>query len=147
MALRARIVLALAVAVPLLALAATLMRYFEFRAAADGAGTHGTVVVEQGFTSGSGDEVCTGTFSPDGGGPAVEVDVEVDGRCKEGAVLDAFLVEPAPLHPDWWGRPTAWTAGTGTAAHLAPVVVVTVFLVVPVALAAWLLRRRLRPRP
>jgi hypothetical protein len=134
---------ALLVLVPLLALAAVTVRYLEFRSAADGAsGTHGAVVVEKADVSGGGDEVCTGVFTPDGGGPDVEVDIEVDGRCTEGERLDAFLVEPAALHPDRWGDPTAWTAGTGTGEHLAPVVAVLVFLVLPVLLAAVILRRR-----
>ncbi|RRR99461.1 hypothetical protein [Glycomyces terrestris] len=141
---RRALVLAAFAAVPLLALAITAVRYTAFRAAADGSGTHGTAVVERAHVSGGGDEVCTGAFTPDGGGPATEVDIEVDGPCTEGERLDAFLVEPAALYAGW-GRPTAWTAGTGTGEHLAPVIVVFVFLVLPVLLAALVFRRR-RPR-
>lgn len=126
------------------ALGVTLVRYQEYRAAVDGSGgTRGTAVVEVAFLSGSGDENCKGEFLPDGGGEAVEVDIEVRGRCEEGQRLPAVLVEPAPLHPEWWGRPTAWTAGTGTAQHLTPVIMVLLLLILPVGIAYWATRKPL----
>lgn len=129
---------------PLLILGVTIMRYLEFRAAVDGdAGTRGVAVVERADVSGSNDETCVGAFTPDGGGPAVEVDIEVDGRCVEGEHVPAVLVEPAMFHPRWWGRPTAWGPGTGTGEHLAPAIAVGLFLVLPVGAVAWIFRGQL----
>ncbi|MCC3763926.1 hypothetical protein K3N28_12710 [Glycomyces sp. TRM65418] len=126
------------------ALGVNLARFMEYRAAVDGSGgTRGTAVVEVAFLSGSGDANCKGEFRPDGGGPAVEVDIAVRGRCEEGQRLPAVLVEPAAFHPDWWGRPTAWTAGTGTAQHLTPVIMVFLLLVLPVGVAFWAARKPL----
>jgi hypothetical protein len=139
--------LALTVAVlllPLLILGVLVARYLEFRTAMDGdAGTSGVAVVEQAHVAGSNDETCVGAFTPDGGGPAVEVDIEVDGRCVEGEQVPAVLVEPAVFHPGWWGRPTAWGPGTGTGEHLAPVIVVGLFIVLPVGAVAWIFRKPL----
>ncbi|MFC3493299.1 hypothetical protein [Glycomyces rhizosphaerae] len=135
-------VLAALALLPLLVLGVNLMRFLEFRAAMDGGGTPGVAVVERAFVSGSGDETCMGAFLPDGGGPSIEVDIAVKGRCEEGLRLQAILVEPAAFHPDWWGRPTAWTAGTGTGEHLAPVIV-TVIFVVPVWVGFWFVRKPL----
>lgn len=142
--------------VALLVLGVSLVRFMEYRAAVDGSGgTGGTAVVEVAFLSGSGDVNCTGEFLPDGGGAAIEVDIAVQGRCEEGERLPAVLVEPAAFHPDWWGRPTAWTAGTGTAQHLTPVIMVFLLLVLPVGIAYWvtrkslwrMLKRAFRPAP
>ncbi|WP_205325998.1 hypothetical protein [Glycomyces sp. YM15] len=127
----------------LVALGVSLARFAEYRAAVDGSGgTQGTAIVEVAFLSGSGDTVCTGEFRPDDGGAAVEVDIAVRGRCEEGQTLPAVLVEPAAFHPDW-GRPTAWTAGTGTAQHLTPVIMVFLLFVLPVGVAYWVTRKPL----
>ncbi|MEV3938328.1 hypothetical protein AB0K52_20420 [Glycomyces sp. NPDC049804] len=130
--------------VALLAFGLVLARFMEYRAAVDGSGgTRGTAVVEFALLSGSGDTTCKGEFQPDGGGAGVEVDIVVRGRCEEGERLPAVLVEPAAFHPDWWGRPTAWTAGTGTAQHLTPVIMVLLLLVLPVGIAYWATRKPL----
>jgi hypothetical protein len=130
--------------VPLLAMGLIVARYLEFRAAAEGdVGTHGTAVVEKARTVGRGDDVCVGEFTPDDGGTPIEVDIEVDGFCSDGDRHEAFLVEPAPLHPNWWGRPTAWTDGTGAGEHLAPLLPVFLFLVVPPWAVVVIFRRRL----
>lgn len=138
---------ALALGLALLALAVfgvSLVRLQEYRAAVDGTGgTQGTAVVEVAFLSGSGDVNCKGEFQPDDGAPAVEVDIAVQGRCEEGQRLPAVLVEPAAFHPDSWGRPTAWTAGTGTAQHLTPVIMVFLLLVLPVGVGYWITRKPL----
>lgn len=141
-------VLAAVVVLPLVLLGVIVMRYLEFRAAMDGtAGTSGVVVVEQARVIGEGDDICTGTFTPDDGGPRVEVDLDVKGICSEGDRVPAVIVGPTVLHPEWGDRPTAWGEGTGTGKHLAPALPVILFLILPVWCVAWIFRRQLLRSP
>ena len=64
--------------------------------------------------------------------PAVDIDVK--GRCRK-ATASRSARRARRFHPDWGGRPTAWTAGTGTAQHLTPVIMVFLLLVLPVGIA------------
>ncbi|MCC3761947.1 hypothetical protein K3N28_02535 [Glycomyces sp. TRM65418] len=120
-----------------------------YRATNGQAGVPGTVTVERAVDVKQG-RACTGTFVPDDGGPAVEVRIELPGRCEVGQEAEAHLIEGRTSLFRGYDEPRAWAAGAKTwAAYIPPVILFGLLnlpaLLVVVILLNTLLKRLLRP--
>jgi hypothetical protein len=131
-----------------LALYANAMAMIDgYRASHGQAGVPGTAVVESAVDARS-DQVCRGPFTPADGGPAVEVRIEVEGRCEVGQVVEAHLMEGRPSPFIGYDEPRAWEAGAGDWGGYVPLVVLfgltSLPMVLIVAMIVTHLAKRLR---
>jgi hypothetical protein len=113
-----------------------------YRASHGQAGVPGTAVVESEY-NGRGDQVCTGTFTPADGGPAVETRIEVSGDCLIGRQVDARLMEGRPSPFIGYDDPRAWEAGSGDWAMYLPLVILFGLLSLPILLLLAMIAKRL----
>lgn len=118
-------------------------------------GTSGTVLVER-IDTVEFLPICYGTFTPEDGGAAAEVQIEVPGECEIGQRAEARLADPRPaILPALNGR-TAWADGSNDwmvwilvlVCVVAPAVLGTVFAAMFTARSAvdlaFVLRKTLR---
>lgn len=113
-----------------------------YRASHGQAGTPGTATVGSAVDGRDG-QVCRGVFAPDDGGAAAEVRIEVDGRCEEGQVVDARLMEGRSSMFTGYGEPRAWAAGADDWGGYLPLVILFALLSLPLVLLAAMILVRL----
>jgi hypothetical protein len=106
-----------------------------YRASHGQAGTPGTATVDS-AVDGRGGQVCRGLFTPDDGGAAVELRIEVDGRCEEGQEVEARLMEGRSSMFTGYGETRAWAAGADDWAGYLPLVILFGLLSLPLVLLA-----------
>jgi hypothetical protein len=116
-----------------------------YRASHGQAGTPGTAVIESEYDN-RGEQVCTGVFTPDDGGPAVETRIEVQGRCEVGRQVDARLMEGRPSPFIGYDDPRAWAPGANDWLTYLPLVLLFGLLSLPIALFIAMLATRLAKR-
>ncbi|RRS00415.1 hypothetical protein [Glycomyces terrestris] len=117
-----------------IALYANVMAMVDgYRAAHGQAGTPGTATVLSEY-DGRGEQVCTGVFTPDDGGPAVETRIEAAGRCEVGQEVEAHLMPGRPSIFIGYDIPRAWAAGSADWAQYLPLVILFGLLTLPLVL-------------
>ncbi|SDC95291.1 hypothetical protein [Glycomyces harbinensis] len=129
------VVLAILLAFPVALYANAMALADGYRASRGEAGTPGTVTVVGEYDA-KREQVCTGAFVPDGGGPEVEVRVEVPGRCAVGQVVEAHLMEGRASVFIGYDEPRAWAAGSNDWTQYIVLVVLFGLLSLPAALVA-----------
>ena len=113
-----------------------------YRASHGQAGSPGTATVASAADS-RGGQVCTGTFTPDGGGPEVEVRIEVAGRCEVGQEAEVRLMEGRASPFTGYDQARAWAAGSSDWAVYVPLVLLFGLLSLPLVLMIALLVTKL----
>ncbi|GAA1666404.1 hypothetical protein GCM10009830_10080 [Glycomyces endophyticus] len=116
-----------------------------YRAAHGQAGVPGTALVETAY-NGRGERVCTGTFTPDDGGPAVETRIEVVGACETGQQVEARLMPGRPSPFIGYDDPRAWETGSRDWAMYVPLVILFALLSLPLVLLIAMIATRLTKR-
>jgi hypothetical protein len=104
-----------------------------YRASHGQAGIAGTAIVETARDAKS-EQVCRGTFTPADGGPAVEVRIEVEGRCEVGQDVEAHLMPGRNSPFIGYDEPRAWGAGASDWGVYVPLVVLFGLLSLPLVL-------------
>ncbi|THV42260.1 hypothetical protein [Glycomyces buryatensis] len=124
----------------------SVVHAFEIRqVVADEVGTPGTVTIERYRpATGRGTSSCHGTFTPDDGGPTIEVEIEAR-HCEEGQRSRARLDDTLTLQ-SWIRQPRAWTPGMHTGDYGALVAGAVLWNSMGFMAAIMLITRRIRSR-
>jgi len=132
-------------AFPLALYANTMALIDGYRASHGEAGTLGTATVAT-ATDTKDEQICRGAFVPEGGGPAVDARIEVDGRCEIGQQVEARLMPGRPSLFTGYDEPRAWAPGAGDWAVFIPLVVLFGLLSLPLVLLLWMIVANLTKR-
>lgn len=132
------VVLAILLAFPVALYSNAMALADGYRASRGDAGVPGTVTVASAVDA-KREQICTGAFVPDDGGPQVEVRVEVPGRCEVGQVVEANLMEGRASIFIGYDEPRAWASGANDWTQYVFLVVLFGLLSLPMVLVVVML--------